>query len=108
MSKESKDESEKEAASTAADEAKARRAETKESNERREALANDELDPDSPRFVERTPRDVAINKAKAGEDTGLESSRPDRTERFRVPGRFVNRGEFEDFDGRYPPPPSPC
>lgn len=71
-----------------------------ESNQRREEIANDERDPSQPRHLERTPRDVAINKAKQGQDTGLETSRPDKTERFRVPGRFVSQGQFEDFDGR--------
>lgn len=47
----------------------------------------------------RTPRDFAINKTKEGEDVGLESSKPDHSERFFVTARVAAKGRFVDADG---------
>lgn len=59
----------------------------------------DVQDPADPQYRVRTPRDVAINKTKAGEDVGLESSVPDHSPRFHVPAVHASNGTFVDGDG---------
>jgi hypothetical protein len=56
-------------------------------------------DPSEPLYPVRTPRDVAINKAKRGEGDGLETSKPDHSEKVHITRRHATAGRFTDADG---------
>lgn len=56
-------------------------------------------DPTAPLYPVRTPRDVAINKARRGEGEGVETSVPDHSEKVTVSRRHATAGRFTDSDG---------
>lgn len=55
-------------------------------------------DPNDPKYPVRTPRDVAINKAKRGEGE-LETSYPDHSEKVHITRRHATAGRFVDAEG---------